>query len=135
MLAAMNKLYRSRTDRIFLGVCGGMARYFRIDPTVFRLLIVILAIFTAIFPVLIAYLIAAFVIPIEPNGEMPVSYRRLYRSDSNRMIAGIFGGLGEMMQVDPMMLRLLAVFFCFLTGIVPLLLMYLIGWILIPLRR
>ena len=38
------KLYRSKTDRKLAGVCGGLAQYFNIDPTLIRVLFVVLAI-------------------------------------------------------------------------------------------
>ncbi len=38
----MKKLYRSRTDEMIAGVCGGLADYFEIDPTIIRLLFVLL---------------------------------------------------------------------------------------------
>lgn len=37
-----NKLYRSQHDRILFGVCGGLGDYFHLDPTIIRLLFVIL---------------------------------------------------------------------------------------------
>lgn len=39
----MKKLYRSSTDKILAGVCGGLGRYFDIDPTIFRLIAVVLS--------------------------------------------------------------------------------------------
>ncbi|MBC7340516.1 MAG: PspC domain-containing protein [Firmicutes bacterium] len=30
----MNRLYRSRRDRVLLGVCGGIAHYLRVDPVI-----------------------------------------------------------------------------------------------------
>ena len=39
------KLYRSRTNRQVAGVCGGLAERFNVDPTVMRVLFVVLAIF------------------------------------------------------------------------------------------
>ena len=37
------RFYRSKTERVFAGVCGGLAEYFSIDPLLIRLLFVILA--------------------------------------------------------------------------------------------
>ena len=34
------KLYRSRTDHRIWGVCGGLAQYFNIDPTIVRIIVV-----------------------------------------------------------------------------------------------
>jgi phage shock protein C len=56
----VKKLYRSRTDRIFLGVCGGIGEYLEIDPTVIRLLAVILG-FTG--SGIVAYIVAAILMP------------------------------------------------------------------------
>jgi phage shock protein C len=38
------KLYRSQTDRKVAGVCGGLAEYFNVDPTLIRVLFVVLAV-------------------------------------------------------------------------------------------
>jgi phage shock protein C len=58
------KLYRSRDDRMIGGVCGGLAEYFKIDPTLVRLLAVA-AIFLAGSAIL-AYLVMWVVIPEKP---------------------------------------------------------------------
>lgn len=57
------KLYRSTTDRKILGVCGGMGEYFNIDPTIIRLLWIFMLLPTALFGGIIAYFIAAAIIP------------------------------------------------------------------------
>ena len=54
------RLYRSRTNRMVLGVCGGMGEYLNIDPTIIRLLFVLFA-FTS--TSIILYLACMFVIP------------------------------------------------------------------------
>lgn len=58
------RLYRSRDDRKIAGVCGGLARYLGVDPTVVRL--IALATILLPGPSVIAYLIAWIVIPEEP---------------------------------------------------------------------
>jgi phage shock protein C len=65
---AGRKLYRSTSNRQLAGVCGGLAEYFNLDPTIVRLLFVLLALVTAIFPVLLVYLILWIVIPRAPVG-------------------------------------------------------------------
>lgn len=57
----MRKLFRSRTNRKLLGVCGGLGEYFGIDPTIVRLLWIFA--FFAFGVGLIAYIIAAIVMP------------------------------------------------------------------------
>jgi len=58
--------------------------------------------------------------------------RRIYRSEKNSMIAGVCGGLGEMLDVDPTIIRLMYVFATIFTGLVPLIVTYVLGWIIIP---
>ena len=129
----MRRLYRSKHDKMIAGVCGGLGNYFKIDPTIIRLLMVFLCIFTAILPLVIAYFIAALIIPIERQKyPMERTYTKLYRSIKDRKIAGICGGIGEITTIDPVFLRLLLIFLCLITGVVPLVLAYLIGWIIIP---
>lgn len=59
------RLYRSNTDRMLCGVCGGLAEYFNIDPVIVRLLWA-----TAVFCLgggVFAYIIAAIIIPSDTN--------------------------------------------------------------------
>jgi phage shock protein C len=65
----MNKrLYLSRSDVKISGVCGGIAEYFNIDPTIVRLVWVIGSlILGAGFGGIIAYIICAIVIPKNPG--------------------------------------------------------------------
>ncbi|MBU5467772.1 PspC domain-containing protein [Virgibacillus sp. MSJ-26] len=60
----MKRLYRSTKDRMVAGVLAGIGEYFNIDPTVVRLLFVIL-LFISFFTVSIVYLVATFIIPSE----------------------------------------------------------------------
>ncbi len=57
----MKKLTRSKTNKKLLGVCGGFAEYFEIDPTIVRLVWVLLVVCAG--TGLLAYLIAALVMP------------------------------------------------------------------------
>jgi len=58
--------------------------------------------------------------------------KRIYCSQEDKKIAGILGGLGELFDIDPTLLRLLFVFIGLATGVIPLIVAYLIGWIIIP---
>ena len=60
---AKKPLTRSRSDRMFAGVVGGLARYIGIDPTLARVLYVVISIFSAAFPGLLVYLILWVVVP------------------------------------------------------------------------
>lgn len=61
---SQKRLYRSRSNVVISGVCGGVAEYFDLDPTLVRLGYVLLTLFTA-FSGVIFYIIAALVIPVE----------------------------------------------------------------------
>jgi phage shock protein C len=50
--------------------------------------------------------------------------KRLYRSRTDRIIAGIYGGTGDVCDIDPTLIRLVLVFLGLATGIVPLLVAY-----------
>lgn len=58
--------------------------------------------------------------------------KRLYRSDANKVFAGIFGGLGEYWDVDPTLLRLGFLLLAFVTGIIPGVLFYLVALMIVP---
>ena len=62
---------------------------------------------------------------------MNTSYKQLTRSTTNRMIAGICAGIGEYANIDPTIVRLIAVILIFLTGPVAVL-GYLVMALIIP---
>lgn len=64
----MKRLYRSRDERMFAGVAGGIAEYFGIDPTVVRAGFVLFTLAGGWG--LLAYLILAVIMPLEPAGKM-----------------------------------------------------------------
>jgi phage shock protein C len=61
------KLMRSRTNCKIAGVCGGLGEYFDVDPTLIRLVWLVLLFFAG--TGLLAYVIAWIVMPEEPLGE------------------------------------------------------------------
>jgi len=58
--------------------------------------------------------------------------KRLYRSQKDRKIAGIFGGLGDYYNVDSNLLRLIAVLLFLISGFFPVLITYIIAWLILP---
>ena len=58
------RLYRSRENRMICGVCGGIADYFNVDPTLIRLGLVLLACTGS---GILAYFIAAIISPDQPR--------------------------------------------------------------------
>lgn len=65
----MKRLYRSRTNRILGGVCGGVGDYFRLDPVLIRLVWLILILFGGIG--LILYVVSWVIIPLEEEETAP----------------------------------------------------------------
>lgn len=59
------RLYRSQTNRVLAGICGGFAEYLNLDPTLVRVLWIFLTIFGG--SGIILYIIAYFVIPLNPH--------------------------------------------------------------------
>lgn len=60
------RLYRSRESRMIAGVCGGLAEYFDMDPTIVRLIVVVAALVAG--SGLLAYILAWIIIPERPAG-------------------------------------------------------------------
>ncbi len=65
------KLYRSRTDKMIAGVCGGLGKYLSVDPTLVRLIFALL-VFLGVGSGLLVYLILMIVVPLEPETGMAV---------------------------------------------------------------
>ncbi len=57
------RLRRSSQHKMVAGVCGGLAEYLDVDPTVIRVLYVIVSFVTALVPGLLAYIILMFIMP------------------------------------------------------------------------
>jgi phage shock protein PspC (stress-responsive transcriptional regulator) len=66
------RLYRSRTDSIVGGVCGGLARYFGIDSVLVRLLFILL-LWSGMS--VLAYIVLWIVMPLEPQAEAALTTR------------------------------------------------------------
>jgi phage shock protein C len=60
------KLYRSREHRILMGLCGGVGKYFDVDPNLIRLAYAVVTVLTGVFPGVIAYVLGALIVPSEP---------------------------------------------------------------------
>lgn len=60
------KLYKSANDKVLSGVLGGIAEYLGIDSTIVRLIFALVAIFTAVIPCVVFYIICAVIMPDPP---------------------------------------------------------------------
>ncbi len=59
---------------------------------------------------------------------------KFYRSRTEKKMAGLCGGFAEMVDADPTIIRLAVVFIAFVTGVVPVLITYLIAWWIVPMK-
>jgi phage shock protein PspC (stress-responsive transcriptional regulator) len=61
--------------------------------------------------------------------------KKLYRSETNKRIAGVCGGIGEMLNVDPTIVRVAVVVLALTTGILPFVVGYIIAWLVFPVGK
>ena len=59
----MKRLIRSRKERMIAGVCGGLAEYFNMDPTLVRIIYVLVSILSIAFPGILVYIVLWLIIP------------------------------------------------------------------------
>ncbi len=97
------RLYRSQNDKILGGVSAGLANFFGIDPSIMRLLFVLMLFmgFVGFF----VYIVLWIVVP----AKMLTSNvrKRLYRNPDNRMIGGVSGGIGAYLNIDAWIPRII----------------------------
>jgi phage shock protein C len=67
---------------------------------------------------------------LQPQQPHPVEPRKLYRSQNNRMVAGVAGGLAEYFNVDPTIIRVIFIALAVAGGAG--LVMYVAMWIIVP---
>ncbi|MBI4092694.1 MAG: PspC domain-containing protein [Candidatus Kerfeldbacteria bacterium] len=77
------KLQRSRTNRVIAGVCGGLARYFNLDPTLVRVGFAILTIFWG--SGIVLYILLWVIIPLEGKDEHQPSLGNRVRGTAEEM--------------------------------------------------
>jgi phage shock protein C len=186
----MKRLYKSRRDRIIDGVCGGIGEYLGVDPTIVRIIFLLLFFMGGVG--LILYIAGMLIIPVNPEHKeaaevkaekrplrgrwhfLKVSFnfilplaiiaigvffilsyfskrekvgepeseaeqakteeepmKRLFRSKKNRMIFGVCGVLGEYLNTDPTVVRILWVILA-ISSLGIAVLLYLIMAIIVP---
>jgi phage shock protein PspC (stress-responsive transcriptional regulator) len=98
------RLFRSENDKIFGGVCGGLASYLRVDPAIVRILFALIT-FGAFGSGLLIYFILWIVLP---SKSLAYNFRkRLYRNPDNRVIAGVASGLAAYFHLEVWVPRLI----------------------------
>jgi phage shock protein C len=92
------RLYRSTTNKVISGVCGGLGEYFDVDPVLVRVITVLLAFATG-FALLAAYVITWIIVPKRPLGEEPVPGDHKYPSWNKYLPGLILVALGIILLV------------------------------------
>ena len=67
----VRRLTRSRRHKMIAGVCGGLAEFFDLDPTIVRIAYILVSIVSAAFPGILAYIVLMLVMP--PPDEAPAA--------------------------------------------------------------
>jgi phage shock protein C len=133
----VRRLTRRPAEGKIGGVCAGLAAYFDVDVTFVRVAWMVFSIWPgAILLGVVAY-VAAWVLMPRADGPDPEAGatpgRLLFRSESDRRIAGVCGGLAEYFGVDPTIVRLAWVVISIVAGAVVFgVIAYLIAWFVIP---
>lgn len=59
--------------------------------------------------------------------------KKLHRSKTNKTFTGLLGGIGEYLDIDPVIIRIIFIFLLIVSGIWPAVLVYILGWLVVPL--
>ncbi len=124
----MKKLHRSHDDRKIAGVCAGLGEYFELDPVFFRLFFLFSILFGGLGAV--AYVMLWILVPLREGAPAAARAAPLRLSATDRMIAGVCGGLGESFALDPVLFRAAFLVLAVIGGLG--ILLYLVLWLLIP---
>lgn len=143
--ASGKRLYRSSSESVIGGVCGGLGTYFNIDPAIIRVLFAIITLFWG--SGIIIYCLLWILLPEQAMPTLNLK-RRWYRNEDHKIIGGVCGGIGAYLNVDPIWPRLVFLlpvllgtgigffaddFFSFSIGGFPaMVLLYLILWASLP---
>jgi len=63
------KFHRSQEKKMIGGVCGGLSEYFDVDANLIRIIFVAIALFSAVLPMVIFYLLAWAIVPLEEKNK------------------------------------------------------------------
>jgi phage shock protein PspC (stress-responsive transcriptional regulator) len=124
----MKKLHRLSAQKKLAGVCAGLGEYFDLDPLFFRLFFLVSLFFGGIGA--LVYLLLWVMVPEKAGegGRQPAAGLRL--SSADRKIAGVCGGLGEWLDIDPVFLRVAFILIALVCGLG--IAVYALLWIFLP---
>ena len=132
--AAVRRLTRRPDEGKIGGVCAGMADYFDVDVVLVRIAWIVLAIWPgAIVLGIVAYLAAWILMPRAESPAPAFTRSRLLRSQTDRRIAGVCGGLAEYFALDATLVRVAWIILSVVPGFIFFgLLWYAVAWFVMP---
>ena len=122
------RLWRSRTNRVALGVIGGLAEKFGWEAKPMRILAGLLSVLTlpiGALPVVVPY-VTIWAITRARGDAVPAAPLR--RSRTNQVIAGVLGGIGEWLGIKPTVVRVTYSALTLATFVIPGVMTYLVLW-------
>jgi phage shock protein C len=130
----VKRLTRVSDGAKLAGVCAGIASYLDVDVTIIRLFWIALSIVPGLFVGgVLAYLIAWALIPESTLSVRSATIRRLVRSDVDRKIGGVCGGLADYLGLDSTLVRVIVVILSIYPGaLIGGLIGYGIAWFVMP---
>ncbi|PYR77143.1 MAG: hypothetical protein DMF87_16760 [Acidobacteria bacterium] len=128
------RLVRRPAEGKIAGVCAGLAEYFDADVALVRAAWVILSIWPgAIVLGVVAYLAAWILMPRAEGTAASSTRARLVRSNTDKRIAGVCGGLAEYFNLDPTIVRVAWIVVSVIPGLIVFgAIAYLMAWFIIP---
>jgi phage shock protein PspC (stress-responsive transcriptional regulator) len=125
----MKRLQRIEEERKIAGVCAGLGEYFELDPVFFRLFFLFSIPFGGLG--VLAYVVLWILVPPREGAQREArAGRRLRLSATERMVGGVCGGLGEFLELDPVLFRAAFLVLAFVGGLG--ILLYVVLWLLLP---
>jgi phage shock protein PspC (stress-responsive transcriptional regulator) len=117
------------------GVCAGLAAYLRLDVTIVRLGWIVLSIVPgALIGGVLVYAVAWALIPADDTVPAPAA-DRLFRSENDRKVAGVCGGIAAYLHIDSNLARLAFVVLTIYPGAIIFgVIVYVVAWIVMPLE-
>ena len=142
--AAQRRWFRDPDNKLLGGVAAGLAAYFGWDITLVRILMIIL-VFVPYCPMIILYIIGWIVIPeartaaeqtssANQGSTQTAAQRRWFRDPDNKLLGGVAAGLAAYFGWDITLVRILMIILVFVPYC-PMIILYIIGWIVIPEAR
>ncbi len=101
------RLYRDDNEKIIGGVCGGLANYLRIDPTIVRLVFALITFMGG--SGILLYILFWIILPSRPL-EGVSSTKRLYRNPEEKVVAGVASGIASYFNIAVWVPRLIFAF-------------------------